>query len=212
MIYINQNEHNLYKTLGDVLDESNKKYERYAKTEYVETIDDKDFDHLRTVTNDKFEIYRKKFHDDLTKPGFRNIKKTKFSNFARDIMLTSSNIYNPNLSYTRRTPSYDPYLMKVCKKAIINVKNELPNYKEIIKKINLEFDIPESVISYSNNNNDNMNIYINDNVPNENNQSTFQNNDSSIQINQQSTIFTKGNSSTTETGYNLLMDKNKSQM
>ena len=57
-----------------------------------------------------------------------------------------------------------------------------------------------------------MNIYINDNVPNENNQSTFQNNDSSIQINQQSTIFTKGNSSTTETGYNLLMDKNKSQM
>jgi hypothetical protein len=102
--------------------------------------------------------------------------------------------------------------MKVCKKAIINVKNELPNYKEIIKKINLEFDIPESVISYSNNNNDNMNIYINDNVPNENNQSTFQNNDSSIQINQQSTIFTKGNSSTTETGYNLLMDKNKSQM
>ena len=209
MIYINQDEHNLYKTLGDVLDESNKKYEKYAKTEYVDTYNDKDFDHLRTITNDKFEIYRKKFHDDLTKS--RN-KKTKFSNLARDIMLTNSSLYNPNFSYTRRAPSYDPYLMKVCKKAIINVKNELPNYKEIIKKINLEFDIPESVISYSNNNNDNMNIYINDNVPNENNQSTFQNNDSSIQINQQSTIFTKGNSSTTETGYNLLMDKNKSQM
>lgn len=211
MIYINQNEHNLYKTLGDVLDESNKKYERYAKTEYVETIDDKDFDHLRTVTNDKFEIYRKKFHDDLTKPGFRNIKKTKFSNFARDIMLTSSNIYNPNLSYTRRTPSYDPYLMKVCKKAIINVKNELPNYKEIIKKINLEFDIPDSIISNSNNN-ENMNIYINNIIPNENNQSTIQNNDSSIQNNQQSIVFTKGNSSIAETGYNLLSEKNKSQM
>ena len=208
MIYINQNEHNLYKTLGDVLDESNKKYERYAKTEYVETIDDKDFDHLRTVTNDKFEIYRKKFHDDLTKS--RN-KKTKFSNLARDIMLTNSSLYNPNFSYTRRAPSYDPYLMKVCKKAIINVKNELPNYKEIIKKINLEFDIPDSIISNSNNN-ENMNIYINNIIPNENNQSTIQNNDSSIQNNQQSIVFTKGNSSTAETGYNLLSEKNKSQM
>ena len=212
MIYINQDEHNLYKTLGDVLDESNKKYEKYAKTEYVETYNDKDFDHLRTITNDKFEIYRKKFHDDLTRSGFRNNKKSKFSNLAKEIMLTNSN-FNPNLSYTRRkTPSYDPYLMKVCKKAIINVKNELPNYKEIIKKINLEFDIPESVISYSNNNNDNMNIYINNIVPNENNQSTFQNNDSSIQNNQQSIVFTKGNSSTAETGYNLLSEKNKSQM
>ena len=208
MIYINQNEHNLYKTLGDVLDESNKKYERYAKTEYVETIDDKDFDHLRTVTNDKFEIYRKKFHDDLTKS--RN-KKTKFSNLARDIMLTNSSLYNPNFSYTRRAPSYDPYLMKVCKKAIINVKNELPNYKEIIKKINLEFDIPDSIISNSNNN-ENMNIYINNIIPNENNQSTIQNNDSSIQNNQQSTVFTKGNSSIAETGYNSILDKNKSQM
>ena len=132
MIYINQNEHNLYKTLGDVLDESNKKYERYAKTEYVETSNDNDFDHLRTITNDKFEIYRKKFHDDLTKS--RN-RKTKFSNLARDIMLTNSSLYNPNFSYTRRAPSYDPYLMKVCEKAIINVKNELPNYKEIIKKL-----------------------------------------------------------------------------
>ena len=208
MIYINQNEHNLYKTLGDVLDESNKKYERYAKTEYVETSNDNDFDHLRTITNDKFEIYRKKFHDDLTKS--RN-KKTKFSNLARDIMLTNSSLYNPNFSYTRRAPSYDPYLMKVCKKAIINVKNELPNYKEIIKKINLEFDIPDSIISNSNNN-ENMNIYINNIIPNENNQSTIQNNDSSIQNNQQSTVFTKGNSSIAETGYNSILDKNKSQM
>jgi ABC-type antimicrobial peptide transport system permease subunit len=103
--------------------------------------------------------------------------------------------------------------MKVCKKAIINVKNELPNYKEIIKKINLEFDIPESTISnLDNNNNDNMNIYINNIVPNENNQSTIQNNDSSIQNNQQSTVFTKGNSSIAETGYNSIIDKNKSQM
>ena len=57
-----------------------------------------------------------------------------------------------------------------------------------------------------------MNIYINNIVPNENNQSTIQNNDSSIQNNQQSTVFTKGNSSIAETGYNSILDKNKSQM
>ena len=38
---------------------------------------------------------------------------------------------------------YDPYLINVCKNAIINCKDELPNYKEIIKKINTEFGIEE---------------------------------------------------------------------
>ena len=38
---------------------------------------------------------------------------------------------------------YDPYLINVCKNAIINCKDELPNYKEIIKKINIEFGIEE---------------------------------------------------------------------
>ena len=38
---------------------------------------------------------------------------------------------------------YDPYLINICKNAIIKVKDELPNYKEIIKKINTEFGIEE---------------------------------------------------------------------
>ena len=38
---------------------------------------------------------------------------------------------------------YDPYLINICKNAIINVKDELPNYIEIIKKINTEFGIEE---------------------------------------------------------------------
>ena len=38
---------------------------------------------------------------------------------------------------------YDPYLINVCKNAIINVKDELPYYKEIINKINTEFGIEE---------------------------------------------------------------------
>ena len=38
---------------------------------------------------------------------------------------------------------YDPYLINICKNAIYNVKDELPNYKEIIQKINTEFGIEE---------------------------------------------------------------------
>ena len=38
---------------------------------------------------------------------------------------------------------YDPYLINVCKNAIINCKDELPNYKDILKKINNEFGIEE---------------------------------------------------------------------
>ena len=36
---------------------------------------------------------------------------------------------------------YDPYLIQVCKNAIIKEKKELPNYKEIITKINTEYGI-----------------------------------------------------------------------
>lgn len=55
------------------------------------------------------------------------------------------NLKNNNINTTKMpgcTP-YDPYLIDVCKKAIINVKSELPNYQEIIKKINDEFGIED---------------------------------------------------------------------
>ena len=51
-----------------------------------------------------------------------------------------------NMLLNSRIPGcspYDPYLIKVCKKAIINVKKQLPNYKDVIKKINSEFGIEE---------------------------------------------------------------------
>ena len=38
---------------------------------------------------------------------------------------------------------YDPYLIKVCKKAIILERKELPNYKEIIQKVNTEYGIED---------------------------------------------------------------------
>ena len=39
---------------------------------------------------------------------------------------------------------YDPYLIQVCKNAIIKEKRQLPNYREIIRNINTEFGIEES--------------------------------------------------------------------
>jgi len=43
----------------------------------------------------------------------------------------------------RGHPMYDPYLIKVCKKAIILERRELPNYKEIIQKVNTEYGIED---------------------------------------------------------------------
>ena len=59
--------------------------------------------------------------------------------------------YNNKSVKLRKNPSlfsnesvftpYDPYLINVCKNAIIRIKNMLPNYKDIINKINAEFGI-----------------------------------------------------------------------
>lgn len=60
----------------------------------------------------------------------RNFNKYKHNNY------NTANISNKK--------SYDPYLMKVCKNAIVNVSAQLPNYLEIIDKINKEFNINEN--------------------------------------------------------------------
>ena len=36
---------------------------------------------------------------------------------------------------------YDPYLLQICKSAIFREKKELPNYKDIIQKINTSYGI-----------------------------------------------------------------------
>jgi hypothetical protein len=61
-------------------------------------------------------------------------------------------IYNSSISYSIISPQhrgikrkgydlYDPYLIQVCKSAIYREKKELPNYKDIIKRVNTEFGI-----------------------------------------------------------------------
>ena len=63
-------------------------------------------------------------------------------------------------------PLYDPYLIEVCKNAIIREKNELPNYKEIIHKINTEYGIEDEKIEE--NNFDNKNELYNNFIQNSN--------------------------------------------
>ena len=74
-----------------------------------------------------------------------SIKKKKLSenksNKKNYVIKLKNNMIYP-LNIPGCTP-YDPYLINICKNAIINVKDELPNYKEIIKKINTEFGIEE---------------------------------------------------------------------
>ena len=49
-------------------------------------------------------------------------------------------------------PLYDPYLIQVCKNAIIKEKSELPNFKEIIHKVNTEYGIEGEKIDENENN------------------------------------------------------------
>lgn len=47
--------------------------------------------------------------------------------------------------------SYDPKFINTCKRAIVKIKEDLPNYKEIIKNINTEFGINTQKDSYLSN-------------------------------------------------------------
>lgn len=80
------------------------------------------------TTNNLFSLRKKQF--------LENKKKKK--NYV--VKLKNNMLFHLNVPGC--TP-YDPYLINVCKNAIISVKDELPNYKEIIKKINTEFGIEE---------------------------------------------------------------------
>ena len=57
-----------------------------------------------------------------------------------------------NMLFNKGIPGclpYDPYLIKVCKNAIVNSRKELPNYKDVIRKINTEFGIENDHNKYS---------------------------------------------------------------
>ena len=98
----------------------------------------KDFDKQKEKDN---QLNEKFIHSgnnifSLNKKQFSNIKNK--NNYV--LKLNNNMVFQLNVPGC--TP-YDPYLINVCKNAIINVKDELPNYKEIIQKINTEFGIEE---------------------------------------------------------------------
>ena len=98
---------------------------------------------------------RKKYLD-IKEKNTRNI----LQNAGKDLINSTSEnyismempIYNSSISYSIISPQhrgikrkgydlYDPYLIQVCKSAIYREKKELPNYKDIIKRVNTEFGI-----------------------------------------------------------------------
>ena len=57
-----------------------------------------------------------------------------------------------NMLFNKGIPGclpYDPYLIKVCKNAIVNSRKQLPNYKDVIRKINAEFGIENDHNKYN---------------------------------------------------------------
>ena len=76
-----------------------------------------------------------------TQPNYRRFKEKNKIIKLKNNMLLNKGI--PGCS------PYDPYLIKVCKKAIVNSRKQLPNYRDVIRKINNEFGIENDRIKYS---------------------------------------------------------------
>ena len=93
---------------------------------------------------------------DINEKNSRNI----FQNAGKELINSNSEKYksfelppyNSSVSYSIICPKhrgikkkghdlYDPYLIQVCKSAIYREKNNLPNYKDIIQRVNTEFGI-----------------------------------------------------------------------
>ena len=93
---------------------------------------------------------------DIEEKNSRNILKkagNELINSNSENYLTMENpIFNSSISYSIASPDhrgikmkgydlYDPYLLQICKSAIFREKKELPNYKDIIQKINSRYGI-----------------------------------------------------------------------
>ena len=100
----------------------------YNNLKLEKTASQKNNEKFINTGNNIFNIYNK------TSYSRRNKRKNHI------IKLKNNMLFNRNIP---GCSPYDPYLIKVCKKAIINRKDQLPNYIDVIKKINTEFGIEE---------------------------------------------------------------------
>lgn len=94
---------------------------------------------LNTTGNNYFLLQNKPFI------SRRDNKKNHVIKLKNNMLF---NWYKPGCS------PYDPYLIKICKNAIIKEKKQLANYKKIIERINTEFGIEDddTHIKYAKNN------------------------------------------------------------
>ena len=141
------------------------------------------FEHYRTIENEKkinkihkfnknknYNNYNKDNNKDNFDDDNKNSKK-KFSKIGQNIINNNnnnSNIRKKNFLFNQYTNYYNPTLIKYCKKAVYDLRKDLPNYKEIINKINNEFNINNNY-----NNNYSMTIENKNNISNIN--SNFKN-------------------------------------
>ena len=105
---------------------------------------------LRNNHSTLSEPYKRINYDNIP-PEKRNILKSTgeelIINSKRDLtnMHSQESIFSPrNNSNKKSKKVYDPYLISICKHAIIRERKNLPNYKEVIRNINTEFGIEET--------------------------------------------------------------------
>ena len=109
------------------------------------------FEHYKTIENEK--KHNKNNKNKKTNSLKKNENKLKFSNLGENIIKNK----NKNFLFNNYIRKNNPTLINYCKKAIFNLRKDLPNYKEIINKINNEFDIKNySTIIENNINNSNI--------------------------------------------------------
>ena len=109
------------------------------------------FEHYKTIENEK--KHNKNNKNKKTNSLKKNENKFKFSNLGENIIKNK----NKNFLFNNYIRKNNPTLINYCKKAIFNLRKDLPNYKEIINKINNEFDIKNySTIIENNINNSNI--------------------------------------------------------
>ena len=153
---LNQNYSNsIYKTFvqniknseNDLINDLIKQTDYFKLYENDEDI----FEHYKTIENEK--KHNKNNKNKKTNSLKKNENKFKFSNLGENIIKNK----NKNFLFNNYIRKNNPTLINYCKKAIFNLRKDLPNYKEIINKINNEFDIKNySTIIENNINNSNI--------------------------------------------------------
>ena len=198
MIYINQGVNNHYSKLYEVLNSGKNQIEnldlnKEFKT-YDELLDDDDedmkYEKLKVTSKENFNKYQNKLRKNQGLNKLNEKNKINLINNGKNVIMNTISDKKSLKNYF--FPKYDPVLITITKNAIYNVRNELTNYKEIINKINKEFNIPEEKI--------------------EKTHRKIMSYDSSVNKSEMSKIYKNNNISTAETNFNLPEENNNSKI